>query len=56
MEFVELELTGKKVDCGVVITCVVKYKVANFISANTKRSQRCEDNLAILSPEWEPVN
>jgi hypothetical protein len=46
MEFVELELADEKVNCGIVITRVVKYKVANFISANTKRLQRCEDDLA----------
>ena len=46
MEFVELKLAGEKVNCSVVITRIVKYKVANFISANTKRSQRCEDDLA----------
>jgi hypothetical protein len=46
IEFVELKLAGKKVNCSVVITRVIKYKVANFISSNTKQSQCCEDNLA----------
>jgi hypothetical protein len=45
IEFVKLKLVSKKVNCSVVITCVVKYKVANFISSNTKQSQRCKDNL-----------
>jgi hypothetical protein len=46
IEFVKLKLAGEKVNCSIVITYVVKYKVANFISANTKQSQRCEDDLA----------
>jgi hypothetical protein len=37
IEFVKLKLAGKKVNYSIVITYVVKYKVANFFSANTKQ-------------------
>jgi len=40
MGFVKLELAGKQVKHIVIITRVVKYKVANFVSTNTKLPQR----------------
>jgi hypothetical protein len=45
IKFIKLKLAGKKVNYIIVITYIVKYKVANFISSNTKQSQYCKDNL-----------